>query len=57
MARLDYFAPGVYVEEVTRGSRAIQGVNLSVAGFVGFTEDIRGDAEIFEPTLVTSWSQ
>lgn len=57
MARLDYFAPGVYVEEVTRGSRAIQGVSLSVAGFVGFTEDIRGDAEIFEPTLVTSWSQ
>ncbi|MEM9980807.1 MAG: phage tail sheath family protein, partial [Cyanobacteria bacterium P01_D01_bin.2] len=32
-------------------------VNLSVAGFVGFTEDIRGDAELFEPTLVTSWSQ
>lgn len=57
MARLDYFAPGVYVEEVSRGSRAIQGVNLSVAGFVGFTEDIRGDAELFEPTLVTSWSQ
>lgn len=57
MARLDYYAPGVYVEEVSRGSRAIQGINLSVAGFVGFTEDIRGDAEMFEPTLVTSWSQ
>lgn len=57
MARLDYFAPGVYVEEVSRGSRPIQGVNLSVAGFVGFTEDIRGDAELFEPTLITSWNQ
>lgn len=57
MARLDYFAPGVYVEEVSRGSRAIQGVNLSVAGFVGFTEDVRGDAECFEPVLITSWSQ
>ena len=57
MARLDYFAPGVYVEEVSRGSRPIQGVNLSVAGFVGFTEDIRGDADIFEPILITSWSQ
>ncbi|NER81032.1 MAG: phage tail sheath family protein [Leptolyngbya sp. SIO1D8] len=57
MARLDYFAPGVYVEEVSRGSRAIQGINLSVAGFVGFTEDIRGDAELFEPILITSWSQ
>ena len=42
MARLDYSAPGVYVEEVNRGSRAIQGVSMSVAGFVGFTEDIRG---------------
>ncbi|MEL7331338.1 MAG: phage tail sheath C-terminal domain-containing protein, partial [Cyanobacteria bacterium J06560_2] len=39
------------------GSRPIQGVNLSVAGFVGFTEDIRGDAEAFEPILITSWSQ
>jgi len=57
MARLDYFAPGVYVEEVERGSRPIQGISLSVAGFVGFTEDVRGDAEVFEPTLVTSWQQ
>lgn len=57
MARLDYFAPGVYVEEVERGSRPIQGVSMSVAGFVGFTEDIRGDAEMFEPILITSWQQ
>ncbi|MEM6253796.1 MAG: phage tail sheath C-terminal domain-containing protein [Cyanobacteria bacterium P01_D01_bin.156] len=57
MARLDYFAPGVYVEEIPSGSRAIQGVSLSVAGFVGFTEDIRGDAEIFQPQLITNWSQ
>jgi uncharacterized protein len=57
MARLDYFAPGVYVEEVNRGSRAIQGVSMSVAGFVGFTEDVRGDAELFEPILITTWSQ
>ena len=28
-----------------------------MAGFVGFTEDVRGDAELFEPTLITSWSQ
>lgn len=57
MARLDYFAPGVYVEEVSKGSRAISGVSLSVAGFVGFTEDVRGDAELFEPILITSWGQ
>lgn len=54
---LDYFAPGVYVEEVDRGSRSIEGVSMSVAGFVGFTEDVRGDAELFKPMLVTTWSQ
>jgi phage tail sheath protein FI len=54
---LDYFAPGVYVEEVDRGSRPIEGVSLSVAGFVGFTEDVRGDAELFQPMLVTNWNQ
>lgn len=54
---LDYFAPGVYVEEVDRGSRPIDGVSLSVGGFIGFTEDVRGDAELFKPMLVTNWSQ
>ncbi|MBE9140926.1 phage tail sheath family protein [Nodosilinea sp. LEGE 07088] len=57
MARLDYFAPGVYVEEVSRGSRPIQGISMSVAGFVGFTEDVRNDAELYKPTLITSWTQ
>lgn len=57
MARLDYFAPGVYVEEVSQGSRPIQGSSMSVSGFVGFTEDIRGDAEMFDPIMITSWSQ
>jgi phage tail sheath protein FI len=54
---LDYFAPGVYVEEVDRGSRPIEGVSMSVAGFVGFTEDIRGDAELFKPMMITNWGQ
>ncbi|ACK70166.1 tail sheath protein [Gloeothece citriformis PCC 7424] len=54
---LDYFAPGVYVEEVDRGSRPIEGVSLSVAGFIGFTEDVRGDAELFKPIMITNWSQ
>jgi uncharacterized protein len=54
---LDYFAPGVYVEEVDRGSRPIEGITMSVAGFVGFTEDVRGGAELFKPMLITSWSQ
>ncbi|WP_026794886.1 MULTISPECIES: phage tail sheath family protein [Planktothrix] len=57
MARLDYFAPGVYVEEVDRGSRPIAGVPTAIAGFLGFTEDVRGGAEMFKPMLVTTWSQ
>lgn len=54
---VDYFAPGVYVEEVDRGSRPIDGISMSVGGFVGFTEDVRGDAELFEPTMVSNWAQ
>lgn len=57
MARLDYFAPGVYVEEIQRGSRPIEGIPTAVAGFIGFTEDVRGGAELFKPTLVTTWNQ
>ena len=57
MARLDYFAPGVYVEEIDRGSRPIEGIQTNIAGFIGFTEDVRGEAEVGKPMLVTSWSQ
>jgi uncharacterized protein len=57
MPRLDYLAPGVYVEEIDRGSRPIEGVSTAIAGFVGFTEDVRGGAEMFKPMLVTNWSQ
>ncbi|MEH2298081.1 MAG: phage tail sheath C-terminal domain-containing protein [Nostoc sp.] len=57
MARLDYKAPGVYIEEFDRGSRPIEGVSTAVAGFVGFTEDVRDDAELFKPMLVTTWTQ
>jgi len=57
MARLDYFAPGVYIEEIDRGSRPIEGVSTAIGGFVGFTEDVRGGAEVFKPMLVTNWTQ
>ncbi|MEM7759274.1 MAG: phage tail sheath C-terminal domain-containing protein [Cyanobacteria bacterium P01_A01_bin.40] len=56
MVKVDYLAPGVYVEEVKQGSRPLQGVATAVGGFVGFTEDIRGGAELFKPTVVTSWN-
>lgn len=45
----EYKAPGVYVEEVERGPKPIEGVSTSVAGFVGVAE--RGPTE---PQLVTS---
>lgn len=57
MPRLDYAAPGVYIEEVDRGSRPIEGISTAIAGFVGFTEDVRGGAESFKPMLVTNWTQ
>ncbi|MCC5632288.1 hypothetical protein LC613_32130 [Nostoc sphaeroides CHAB 2801] len=31
MARLDYFAPGVYIEEIDRGSRPIEGVSTAIS--------------------------
>jgi uncharacterized protein len=48
-----YLSPGVYVEEVSSGSKPIQGVGTAVAAFVGFAE--RGPEN--EPTLVTNWTQ
>jgi len=57
MPRLDYFAPGVYIEEIDRGSRPIEGVSTNVGGFIGFTEAIRGGAEPFKPMLITTWDQ
>jgi phage tail sheath protein FI len=46
----EYLSPGVYVEEVDAGPKAIQGVGTSTTGFVGPTE--RGPTR---PLLVTSW--
>jgi phage tail sheath protein FI len=48
-----YLTPGVYVEEIDRGSKPIEGVGTAVAAFVGFAE--RGD--IGKPTQITNWSQ
>ncbi len=48
-----YLSPGVYVEEVSSGSRPIEGVGTALCAFVGFTE--RGQANA--PTLVTNWTQ
>jgi uncharacterized protein len=45
-----YFTPGVYVEEIERGPRPIEGVPTSTAAFLGETE--RGP---LRPHLVTSY--
>lgn len=48
-----YLSPGVYTEEVSSGSKPIEGVGTAIAAFVGFAE--RGP--INEPVLVTNWTQ
>ncbi len=48
-----YLAPGVYVEEVSSGSRPIEGVGTSIAGFIGFAE--KGPYNT--PVLITNWTQ
>jgi phage tail sheath protein FI len=60
-----YLSPGVYVEEVDRGMKPIEGVGTAVAAFVGFTERAEqpprnGSAPtslLNKATLVTNWSQ
>ena len=49
----NYLSPGVYMEEVSSGSKPIEGVGTAVAAFVGFAE--KGPAN--EPMLVTNWTQ
>lgn len=47
----EYLAPGVYVEEIERGPKPIEGVATSTAAFLGETE--RGPAP---PRLITSYN-
>ncbi|HEX9966169.1 MAG TPA: phage tail sheath family protein [Allosphingosinicella sp.] len=48
----EYTAPGVYIEEIERGPRPIEGVPTSTAAFLGETE--RGPSR---PLLVTSYAE
>jgi phage tail sheath protein FI len=48
----EYLAPGVYVEEIERGPKPIEGVATSTAAFIGETE--RGP---LRPRLVTSYGE
>lgn len=63
----EYLSPGVYVEEVDRGPKPIEGVGTAMAAFVGFTEkaemirEVDGemviDSFLNRPQLVTNWTQ
>jgi len=62
----EYLSPGVYVEEIDRGPKPIEGVGTSTAAFVGFTEKAERvreiDGEVItenllgKPQFLTSWS-
>lgn len=49
----EYLSPGVYVEEFDSGSKPMEGVGTSTAGFIGLAE--RGPIEGL-PQLVTNFS-
>ncbi|HFD39038.1 MAG TPA: hypothetical protein ENJ31_04215, partial [Anaerolineae bacterium] len=63
----EYLSPGVYVEEVDRGPKPIEGVGTAMAAFVGFTEKAEYvrevDGELItedllnKPQLITNWTQ
>jgi len=48
-----YLSPGVYVEEVDKGSKPIEGVGTAVAGFIGFA----AKGPMNKPTFVANWTQ
>lgn len=58
-----YLSPGVYMEEVDRGTKPIEAVGTAVAAFLGYTErasETRNGETVSlvgKPTLVTNWSQ
>lgn len=59
----NYLSPGVYMEEVDRGTKPIESVGTAVAAFVGYTErasDVKNGETVSlvsKPTLVTNWTQ
>ena len=63
----EYLSPGVYVEEIDRGPKPIEGVGTAMPVFIGFTEkaqiveQVDGETVLRDvlglPQLVTNWSQ
>jgi hypothetical protein len=66
----EYKSPGVYIEEVDRGTKPIEAAGTSMTAFVGITaeasikqidpasgERVPVQSVVNKPTLVTSWTQ
>ncbi len=63
----EYLSPGVYVEEIDRGPKPIEGVGTAMAAFIGFTEKaemvrkVNGEVVVENlidaPQLITNWTQ
>ncbi len=49
----EYLSPGVYVEEVDRGAKPIEGAGTAMAAFVGFAEQ----GPINQPTFIPNWTE
>jgi Bacteriophage tail sheath protein len=50
-----YLTPGIYIEEVSTGSRPIEAVGTSTAAFIGVAPN--PDAHLHEPLGINNWSQ
>ncbi|RLC95494.1 MAG: phage tail sheath family protein [Chloroflexi bacterium] len=48
-----YLSPGVYVEEVDKGAKPIEGAGTSVAAFIGFAQK----GPVNYPTFIANWGQ
>ena len=51
---LTYLSPGVYVEEIDRGTKPIEAVGTSTAAFIGITAE--ASRKRSTPTVSASWS-
>jgi len=49
----EYLSPGVYVEEVDKGSKPIEGAGTACAAFIGFTEK----GPVNQLTFIPNWSE
>jgi uncharacterized protein len=49
----EYLSPGVYMEEVDRGSKPIEGAGTACAAFVGFAQK----GPVGQPTFIPNWTE